>query len=169
MQKQFTVALDLAKRNHVARILDMTTGEISRPFNIPVNQDGFEAFEKTLATYSTDAADFLVGCEATGHYGETLLRRLQDQDYVIIRLNPAQVVQFRRRMGRKAKTDALDAEALAWQLAITETSPDEPVHQTQRCLQRMTRLRLDFVEEQGRWINRVQGLLYQVFLNWRGY
>jgi len=163
MPNRFTVALDLAKRNHVARILDTTTGEMSRPIKVPVTQEGFEAFDKALTSYSPDPAQFLIGCEATGHYGETLLRRLQDQGYVVTRLNPAQVVQFRRGLGRKAKTDVLDAEALAQQLAITKVRPDEPVHQTQRSLQRMTRLRLDFVEEQGRWINRVRGLLNQAF------
>ena len=163
MQKRFIVALDLAKRNHVARILDTQAGEMSRAIKIAVNREGFDTFDQVLATYSTDPADFLVGCEATGHYGETLLRRLQDQGYAIVRLNPAQVVQFRRGLGRKAKTDALDADAMARQLAVTDSKPDQPVDQTQRSLQRMTRLRLDFVEEQGRWINRVRGLLNQVF------
>ena len=163
MQKRFIVALDLAKRTHVARILDTETGKMSQAIKITVNQEGFESFDQILATYSTTPADFLVGCEATGHYGETLLRRLQNQGYAIVRLNPAQVVQFRRGLGRKAKTDALDAEAMARQLAVTQSQPDQAVDQTQRSLQRMTRLRLDFVEEQGRWINRVRGLLNQVF------
>lgn len=163
MPQRFIVALDLAKRNHVARILETDTGEMSRAIKIPVNRAGFESFEQILAAYSTCPADFLIGCEATGPYGETLLRRLQDQGYAIVRLNPAQVVQFRRGLGRKAKTDALDAEAMARQLAVTDARPDQPVDQSQRSLQRMTRLRLDFVEEQGRWINRVRGLLNQVF------
>lgn len=162
-QKRLTVALDLAKKTHVGRILDTTTGEMSQAIDIPVNEAGFAQFEAILAGYSGDPEDFLIGCEATGHYGETLLRRLQNQSYDIVRFNPAQVVQFRRGLGRKAKTDALDADVIARQLAVVDVVIEEKVHQTQRALQRMTRLRLDFVEEQGRWVNRVRGLLNQVF------
>lgn len=159
----FTVAIDLSKHKHTATILDMRTGSVRKTVSVPVNQTGFQQFEETLAGFSDDPADFIVGCEATGHYGETLLRRLQDQGFSIVRMNPTQVVQFRHGLGRHAKTDALDADAMAKQLAITDWTPEPPIQQTARRLQSLTRLRLDFVEEQSRWINRVRGLVNQIY------
>ena len=70
--------------------------------------------------------------------------------YPIVRLNPAQVAQFRRGLGRRAKTDALDAQAMAKQLAIKSWSREVPISATTQQLQRLTRLRLEFVTEQSR-------------------
>lgn len=159
----YTVAIDLSKHKHTATILDTTTTSVCQTVAIPVSQTGFQRFEATLAAFSTNPEDFVIGCEATGHYGETLLRRLQDKGFPIVRMNPAQVVQFRHGLGRRAKTDALDADAMAKQLAIAEWTAEQPIGETTRRLQSLTRLRLDFVEEQSRWINRVRGLVNQIY------
>ncbi len=160
---RFIVALDLGKYKHTATILDLQTGQPAQTLVIEVNQAGFAHLEKVLTKYSQQPGQMLIGCEATGHYGETLLRRLQAQGYGIVRLNPAQVVAFRRGLGRRAKTDALDADALARQMLVTAHVPEQPVSATAHTLRRMTRLRLDFVEEQARWLNRIRALLNQMF------
>jgi transposase len=160
---KYTVALDLGKRQHVASIFDTESGEQQQSVKVRVNQAGFTKLEGVLQTYSSDSCEFLVGCESTGHVGETLLRRLQAGGYTVVRMNPAQVVQFRRGLGRRAKTDKLDAEAMALQLAVTDFVPEQLAGETARTLQRMTRLRLDFVEEQGRWVNRVRALVNQIY------
>lgn len=163
MPVRYTVALDLAKHAHVAVIFDARTQQPCETLRIPVSQAGFMAFEAKLANYTSEPGELLIGCEATGHYGETLLWRLQQEGYPIVRLNPAQVVQFRRGLGRHAKTDQLDAAAMALQLTVADVVPEQPSSETQRTLQRLTRLRLDFVEEQSRWINRARALLNQLF------
>lgn len=160
---RYTVALDLAKQQHVAAIVDARTQQICETIQVPVTQAGFLAFETKLAAYASQPDAVLIGCEATGHYGETLLWRLHQRGYRIVRLNPTQVVQFRRGLGRHAKTDKLDAAAMALQLAVSDVVPEQPSSETQQTLQRLTRLRLDFVEEQSRWINRARGLLNQLF------
>jgi transposase len=160
---KFTVALDLGKKQHVASIFDTESSEQQESVKVPVNQAGFSRLERLLQTYSPDSSAFLVGCESTGHVGETLLRRLQADGYTVVRMNPAQVVQFRRGLGRRAKTDKLDAEAMALQLSVTDFVPEQLASETARTLQRMTRLRLDFVEEQGRWVNRVRALVNQIY------
>jgi len=163
MSPTFIVAIDLSNHKHTATILDTRTTRACRTVEIPVNQAGFRAFEALLSTFSDEPEDFIIGCEATGHYGETLLRRLQDQGFTIVRMNPAQVVQFRQGLGRHAKTDELDADAMAKQLATTDWVAEQSVHEKARRLQSQTRLRIDFVEEQSRWINRVRGLVNQIY------
>jgi transposase len=163
MTTTYTVAIDLSKYKHTATIAEATTGEVCQTINFAVNQAGFCAFEAALQSYSTDPKAFIIGCEATGHYGETLLRRLQRHGYTLVRMNPAQVAQFRRGLGRKAKTDALDAEAMAKQLAVTDWVADRPITETLRQLRSLTRLRLDFVQEQSRWINRIRSVINQIY------
>ena len=160
---RYTVAVDLGKRAHVATLLEAAAGDICETIRFSVDAQGFAAFEARLRACSVDVSDFLIGCEATGHYGETLIRRLQHQGYLVVRLNPAQVVQFRRGLGRRAKTDQLDAQAMALQLAVTEVTPEESLSPTVRTLRRLTRLHHNFVTERSRWVNRVRGLINQMF------
>ena len=107
MSPRYMLAIDLGKRQHVAYIYDTTLRQLSKPLTIAVSRAGFEQLEQVLTSYSTQASDFLVGCEATGHYGQTLLRRLEQQGYALVQLNGRQVAQFRRGLGREAKTDKL--------------------------------------------------------------
>jgi transposase len=163
MNARYSLAIDLAKRTHVACIHDKISGQTSKPIRVPVTKAGFENLVTIMTGYSADPTEFIVGCEATGHYGETILRWLQGQGYPIVRLNPAQVVQFRRGLGRRAKTDGIDANSMSIQLAVTDHLVEAQPSQTQQMLRRLTRLRLEFVTEQTRWVNRVRGLLDQIF------
>jgi transposase len=130
--------------------------------SFPVNQQGFATLSQCLKRHGTPDT-ILIGCEATGHYGETVLRYLQTHKYAVVRLNPAQVVQFRRGLGRCAKTDVLDADAIARQLSVSPTRLEPEMQPTSQALQHLTRLRLDFVEEQTRWVSRLRGILNQTF------
>jgi transposase len=159
---RFTVAIDLAKHTHVATIFDTHKLHPCEVIKVPVTARGFTHFQTRLEHYSHDPRDFIIGCEATGHYGETLLKRLQSLGYAIVRLNPTQVVQFRRGLGVRAKTDELDAIAMARQLSVMDVTPDMTLSEPAERLRRLTRLRLDFVEEQSRWINRARALLNQI-------
>lgn len=118
MPPHFMVALDLGKQTHVGYVYDITCRQLSKPLRIKVEQAEFLSFESQLKSYSSQPSDFLIGHEATGHYGETLLRRLRALGYPIVELNGRQVAEFRRGLGRRAKTDKLDAEAMARQLAV---------------------------------------------------
>ena len=90
---RFTVALDLAKHTHVATIFDSHSGQADETTTIAITKQGFADFEKLLTSYSGDPHDFLIGCEATGHYGETLLWRLQKDGYPIVRLEASLTVK----------------------------------------------------------------------------
>lgn len=158
----FTIALDLGKWKHAVSIYNTQTNELCQSMAIQVNQEGFTQLHTALVRYSTQPSDFIIGCEATGHYGDTVIRSLQAQNYAVVRMNPTQVTQFRRGLGRRAKTDALDADAMTRQLAVGEFVPDHQLSDTAMTLRRLTRLRLAFVEEQGRWTNRLSAVINQI-------
>ena len=163
LMHKYTVAIDLGKWKHAISIYDVTEHKLVTALSIGVNRAGFLKLDAALEALSPRAFDFVIGCEATGHYGETLLRHLQKQNYPIVRLNPAQVTQFRRGLGRRAKNDELDADAMARQLAVGSYTHEHPLSETVLALRRVTRLRLDFVEEKGRWANRVLAVINQMF------
>jgi len=161
--QQFTVALDLGKWKHAVSIYNTQANQLCQSITIQVNREGFAELQTALTSYSPQPADFLIGCEATGHYGETLIRFLQERGYALVRMNPLQVTQFRRGLGRRAKTDILDADAMSLQLAVGDFVPDHKLSDTARTLRRVTRVRLNFVEEQGRWVNRLSAVVNQMF------
>jgi len=80
---RFTVAIDLAKQHHVATIFDAKLLKPCEVVRISVTALGFEHFKARLDHYSGNVTDFIIGCEATGHYGETLLKWLQHRGYNI--------------------------------------------------------------------------------------
>ena len=159
---QVIVALDLGKYKHTALVYNTQQHTVGERLTFSVNQQGFAALGACLERHGTPA-NSLIGCEATGYCGETVLRYLQVRGYSIVRLNPAQVVQFRRGLGRRAKTDELDADAIARQLTVGTRRHRTHVDPTSKALQRLTRLRLDFVDEQTRWVSRLRGILNQTF------
>ena len=55
----------------------------------------------------------LIVLEATGGYGTTLAAQLEDAGLSVAMINPRQVRDFARAMGRLAKTDRIDAQVLA--------------------------------------------------------
>lgn len=79
-----------------------------------------------IATVLADLAVLSLGkvvLEATGGYEHALLVALRDAGLPAVVVNPRQVRDFARGMGRLAKTDQLDARVLAHFAAITPLEP----------------------------------------------
>jgi len=82
--------------------------------------EGHSALADTLA--GLDAA--LVLMEATGGYEAALACALQAAGLKVAVINPRQARDFARSMGRMAKTDRVDAQALAELAAVLARRPD---------------------------------------------
>lgn len=70
--------------------------------------------------------------EATGSYDAALREGLENGGVAYARVNPEQARDFARAIGRRAKTDAVDARMLAEmgrRLALTPTPPADPARQ----------------------------------------
>ncbi|MBV9598782.1 MAG: transposase [Chloroflexi bacterium] len=63
--------------------------------------------------------------------------------YGVALLNPLQAAQFRRSQGKRAKTDRLDAQALARFLAVRAPRPQPVLNPTLVALRELTRFRAD--------------------------
>lgn len=75
------------------------------------NPAGFGKLDAWLKTRHTSS--LLAGIEATGPYGQALLHHLHQQGHQVAELNPRHVKDFGRSLGRRVKTDALDAKVIA--------------------------------------------------------
>lgn len=72
-----------------------------------------EGFKSFLKTYRKTLAHAFVVLETTGGYEQLFLNTLLDHDIHVHRANTRQVKSFIRSFGKRGKTDALDAQALA--------------------------------------------------------
>ena len=108
----------------------------------------------------------LVGLEATGHYHLTLAEYLTAAGYAVAVLDPYRAAQFRRSEGHTAKTDRLDARALARFLACQPAvgrGAGAPPDGRLAALRELTRLRADLVRDRTTALNRLRAALDLAF------
>ena len=115
---RIVVGVDAGKRAHQAAAYDPVRGRALGQLSFSVDRAGFERFRAFLERLAPAPSAVLVGLEATGHYHVTLLEFLAGLGYGVALINPYQAAQFRRSQGNKAKTDRIDARALARFLAV---------------------------------------------------
>ena len=83
----------------------------AKPVRFPNNEDGFAALIDMMS--AQDLSDCFVVLEATGSYEMRLLRHLLAQGVAVHRASSLQAKHFIRSFGYRAKTDQIDAKALA--------------------------------------------------------
>lgn len=97
------LGIDIAKRH--LDIFDPQGGAVRRMANT--------AAATSLLAHSLTGRDCLVVMEATGRYDAVLRQALAAAGVAHARVNPEQARDFARAIGRRAKTDAIDARMLA--------------------------------------------------------
>lgn len=98
------VGIDVSKSSWDVHLLPE-----SRSFTIRVNDSASERVQKQLGS----PEDTLVVVEATGGYERQLVAELMDAGWAVAVVNPRQVRDFAKALGRLAKTDEIDAQVLA--------------------------------------------------------
>lgn len=88
-----------------------------------------------------------VVCEASGGYERAPVAALHAAQVPVSVLNPAQVRAFARALGRRAKTDPLDAELLARCGAALQPAPTPAASARQRALQELVRYRQQLLDK----------------------
>jgi transposase len=103
------IGIDIGSEKHFYAAVG-TEGEIVLKAT-PFTEDKV-GHEKLLAALG-DPTDALVAMEATGHYWQNLFAALAAAGFAIALLNPLRTARFAGEDLRRAKTDALDAVAIA--------------------------------------------------------
>ena len=159
----WALGIDIAKRKHVATLLDDKGKKVFKNFSFTNTMDGVNLLFEKLKETDNSKENLFVGMEATGHYWMTLYHYLANAGFQVRLINPL-MTAARRNMGiRGTKTDSVDAQLIANILQEADPKfsavPDDEVRQ----LRNLTRLRYEcsqtFIAEKQRLI----GLLDIVF------
>jgi transposase len=113
----FYVGVDIAKYEHVASILDSTTGEfLVDSLHFDNNLKGFNLLLSNLC--ELNKKDVVIGFESTAHYHQTLFSYLSGKKYRCFLINPFMTSRFRSLSLRNAKNDNIDSRAIASYLSF---------------------------------------------------
>jgi transposase len=159
--------IDMAKRKHVACIIDTNGQYLVRPRSIRNDADGFQTILNCLKQTGRSKS-ILTGMEATGHYWYSLHDFLRRNGYDVIVLNPIQTAQQAKQAIRKCKTDKHDAFHIANLLRSNQYKaavvPDELA---MNCRQ-ITRLRYRIVKQATMIKQLVNSRLHPVWPEYEG-
>lgn len=160
---RLTVGVDVGKTNHQAAAYDPAADRVRRHLRFAVSRAGFEQFLALLADLAPAPEDVLVGVEASGHSHLTLVEFLVERGYPVVLINPYQATQFRRSQGKRAKTDRIDARALARFLAVNAPPPTPRLSETLANLRELTRFRAELVHDRTLALNRLHSAVDLAF------
>jgi len=108
------VGIDIAKKFHIACVLDEDNSFITRNYRINSELTDFDLFYQLLESIDQDKSQFLIGMEATGLLFENLYLFLKRLGYNVVLLNPYQTTKFREMDTMKyVKNDNIDSQMIA--------------------------------------------------------
>lgn len=116
MGNVIVVGVDIAKKEHWARIYNPVGLDVVRPFPFQNNREGFyRLVSKILEAQQKEQAErVVVGMEPTGHYWKPLAWFLQQQGYPVVMVNPYHVKKSKELDDNSpSKTDRKDAGTIA--------------------------------------------------------
>jgi len=143
------VGIDVAKDK-----LDVSLRPSGERFVLPRNESGLEELKDRLGKREVA----VVGLEATGGYEAVVAASLSAAGLPVVIVNPAQVRAFANALGKRAKTDPIDAAVIAHFLEATKPTvrslPDEATRQLSDLVGRRSQILAMIVAEQQRKTHR---------------
>ena len=150
----YYVGIDIAKRTHVAVIMNEDNSLRVKPFSFGNDKSGFKKLLIHLQTLCCNNSDIVIGMEATGLLFENLYRYLQSLEYNVVLLNPYQTAKFREMDSMKrVKNDNIDSMMIAALLKSGRFSEGYVSQEQLQSLRELYRHRA-FIENQLKAIKR---------------
>lgn len=153
------IGIDIAKYSHFASVVSSDGEVIVKPFSFQNSREGFMKLVEEIENFQ----DCLIGLESTGHYAENLIYFLYERDYKIALINPIQTDSLRDSNIRKTKTDKLDTKLIAECLMLKKFSLVNYQDINIIKLRRLSRFRMELVQQQTRIKTQLTGCLDIVF------
>ena len=156
------VGIDVSKYKHDCCIINELGKPVQPEFSFENNRAGFK---KLLAALERCGGEEMrIGLEATGQYGENLMRFLDKSGHSFMELNPMLVRQFiRSKTLRRTKTDKLDAMQIASYLATVDYKPHPlPLYDVAE-LKSLTRFRFQLVRKRSQYLVSMTNILDRMF------
>ena len=153
------IGIDIAKFKHFASVVSSDGEVIVKPFPFENSRQGFMKLIEEIENFQ----DCLIGLESTGHYAENLIQFLYERDYPIAVINPIQTDSLRDSNIRKTKTDKIDTMLIVQCLMLKKYSLVSSKNIDMIKLRRLSRFRLEMVQQQTRIKTQLTGCLDIVF------
>lgn len=158
----FLLGIDIAKLNHVASLVDSSSGElIFSNFKFQNNILGFSSLLEKISIYSKD--EITLGLESTGHYGENFTNFFFQNGFKIAVINPLQTSHLRKANIRDSKNDRLDSIHIAKALLFGELRFVSQQNLTNFALKKLTRFRKNLIKQRTRTKIQLTSLLDIIF------
>jgi transposase len=160
----FYVGIDIAKKAHEVGILNEAGEMVGESLNFANTEVGFAQLISKLEKAGVDAANCVVGMEATGHYWLALYCHLVALGYTTFVVNPIQTDAF-RNVGtvRAAKTDRIDAFIVADLMRFGKFSVTHLAEESMVALRQLTRYRAGLVKQRTAVKNQLAAIIDMVF------
>jgi transposase len=139
------VGIDVAKDR-----LDVNVQPSGEAFSVPRDDAGLADLVRRLQPLGVT----LIALEATGGYEIVVAATLASATFPVAVINPRQIRDFARSTGRLAKTDALDAQAIARFAAAVRPAPRAVADTQARLLGELVARRRQLVDMLGAEHNR---------------
>jgi transposase len=152
--------IDVAKRSHVAAVIDEERHTIVAPFLVTNTRAGFNQLLGELAPLRGHVR---VGLEATGHYWLSVYDILQRNGYPVVVINPLAMHGFRKLGMRRRKTDRIDALKIADYLRATLAEPSQQSVPWMLQLKELARFRFRLTQQIGDAKRKIVSVLDRAF------
>ena len=153
------IGIDIAKFKHFASVVSSDGKVILKPFPFENSRKGFLKLLEEIENFH----DCLIGLESTGHYAENLIFFLYQRGYQIGVINPIQTDSLRDSNIRKTKTDKIDTTLIVQCLMLKKYSLVNSQDINIIKLRRLSRFKLEMVQQQTRIKTQLTGCLDIVF------
>ena len=153
------IGIDIAKFKHFASVVSSDGKVIVKPFYFENSRQGFLKLIEEIENFQ----DCLIGLESTGHYAENLIQFLFERNYSIAVINPIQTDSLRDSNIRKTKTDKIDTMLIVQCLMLKKYSLVSSKNIDLIKLRRLSRFRLEMVQQQTRIKTQLTACLDIVF------
>ena len=153
------IGIDIAKFKHFASVVSSDGKVIVKPFPFENSRQGFMKLIEEIENFQ----DCLIGLESTGHYAENLIQFLYERNYSVALINPIQTDSIRDSNIRKTKTDKVDTMLIVQCLMLKKYSLVSSKNIDLIKLRRLSRFRLEMVQQQTRIKTQLTACLDIVF------
>ena len=158
------VGIDVARRKHVLAAVNASGEVLIESFVFENTSDGFKCLVSQLRSIGATRTRCRICLEATGNYDNALVSYLTDKKFEVVKLNPLVAANWRKALStRPAKTDSIDALALASWLLSGNSGPKAALRTRYDEIKTLSRWRLDLVTSKRNYRYRVQTLLDVLF------
>lgn len=160
----YYVGIDIAKRFHIASILDENNNIIKKNYRIESELSDFTLFGSMLCEINQDKRNFIIGVEATGLLFENLYLSLKTQGFDVVLLNPYQTNRFREMNTMKyVKNDNIDSQMIAALLKSGRYSKAYVSEELYQSIKSLYRHKATLMEEMKKAKRQVSTTLAVVF------